>query len=115
MAKKEPSIWQRLIEFIISRFMKPQSKDDMEEENEKSIPIHLQFYSIDDVEPVDTPDGGFAPDYSGKTPQYVNEVSKSGISPKRSNEYNNTKNLTIMNSDVSALSKKLMDIQEQVN
>ena len=87
----------------------------MEEANEKSMPTHLQFYSIDDVEPVDTPDGGFAPDYSGKTPQYTNEVSKSGISPKRSNEYNNTKNLTIMNSDVSALSKKLMDIQEQVN
>ena len=95
--------------------MKPQSKNDMEEENEKSMPIHQEFYSIDDVEPVDTPDGGFAPDYSGKAPQYINEVSKSGLSPNRSTEYKTTKDLNIMNSDVSALSKKLLDIQEQVN
>ena len=105
----------KTIKLQLFRFMKPQSKDDMEEENEKSMPIHLQFYSIDDVEPVDTPDGGFAPDYSGNAPQYINEVSKSGKSPKRSKEYKTTKELSIMNSDVSSLSKKLLDIQEQVN
>ena len=97
------------------RFMNPQSMEEKEEENEKSMPIDLKFYSIDDVEPVDTPDGGFAPDYTCQPPKYINEILKSKLSPRDNEQFYQSKELNIITSDVSVLSKKLLEIQEQVS
>ena len=102
------------LHFLLFRFISPHSKDEKEEEGEKTMPITYQFYSIDDVEPVETPDGGFAPDYSGLPPQYINETSNSKIPPRESTHHNRPKELNLIKGDVSALSKKLLEIQEEV-
>ena len=92
------------------RFINPQSHEG-KPEDEKIIQSQQQFYSIDDVEPVDTPDGGFAPDYNSKPHQYVTDNAKSDTFSRQ----HGTKELDQFTWDVSTLSKKLFDIQEEVN
>ena len=91
------------------RFINPQSNEG-NPEDEKIIPSQQQFYSIDDVEPVDTPDGGFAPDYNSQPHQYVTDNAKSNTLTRN----HDTKELDQFTWDVSRLSKKLLDIQEEV-
>ena len=90
------------------RFIQPQSTQETED-NEESIPSQRQFYQytfIDDLEPVETPDGRF--------PQYPVEPSSTNVLSKKTDQSVQPHDQDLIKCDVSALSKKLIDIQGQV-
>ena len=98
------------------RFIQPQSTQETEQ-NEESIPAQRQFYQytfIDDLEPVETPDGRFIRDDRYLLPQYPVETLSTNVSSKKTDQLIQPQELDLIKGDVSALSKKLIDIQGQV-